>query len=192
MARELDDVRDEIDEIELGLDTSAAKIEALDRLSARSVPGTRQWAELVVTASEHRLMQRDFATAIAHLHEVHQSGIATDPSVEAHLLCAYLQAGDEARASELDQALRKRSREGTLGSDYAFVGETYEVAGDLRQALRWFSMAVRDVDPEDVDVHDSISLNGRFRVRRLLGLPEDAYDSATLELREIQRARFES
>lgn len=190
MDDELDAVLDWIDDIEEGFDGHEPKIAALDHRSASAVPGSPAWAELLVTAADHRQALGQYAAAIAQLEQVRAAGVATEPSVEAHLLSAHLAAGNAAEAEALDRELRARSRETYLGDDYNWVGESYEVAGLLKEALRWYSMANRDVDPDDIDGLEPFALTGRLRVRQLLDLSEDAYDAAARTVRARDRARW--
>ncbi len=190
MDEDLDAVQDQIDDIEINLEGRKEKIVALERLIADAVPGSAAWAELIVVAADHQQALGQHETALARLEEVRAAGVQTEPSVEAHLLSAHLRAGRDALAAELDRELRARSRETYLGADYDWVGEAYEEAGRLKEALRWFSMANRDIDPDDVDMLEPFALAGRWRVRQALGMPEDAYDVTARIVRERQRARW--
>jgi tetratricopeptide (TPR) repeat protein len=190
MDDDLDAVQDQIDDIEINLDGHEAKVVALERLVADAPPGSPGWAELIVVLSDHQQALGRHETAIAQLEEVRAAGVVTEPSVEAHLLSAHLGAGNDAAVADLDRELRARSRETHLGDDYHWVGEAYEEAGRLKEALRWFSMANRDVDPDDVDMLEPFALAGRWRVRQALGLPEDAYDLTARIVRERDRARW--
>jgi tetratricopeptide (TPR) repeat protein len=189
MDHEFEAVLDEIDDIEMGLEGHQPKIEALERLAAEATAGSRRWAELLLIASNHRVMVGEYAAAITQLEQVRAAGVESEPSVEAHLLSAHLAAGDDAEAAILDRELRARSRETHLGDDYLFIGESYEEAGRLKDALRWFSMANRDIDPGDVDQLDYLAVSGRLRVRQSLGLPQDAYDVSARTLRTEHAAR---
>jgi hypothetical protein len=68
------------------------------------------------------------------------------------------------------------------------VAESLEEAGLLQQAQRWFTMELRDLDPEldEPDVDERVALFGRARTRRALGQPMDAFDRLAEELREEQ------
>lgn len=100
-----------------------------------------------------------------------------DPRVG--LLGVALERGDDARADELLALLLARSRADELVvGDYEWIGEALEEAGRPRAALRWFTIPLRDIQPGDLDRMPVIALNGRWRVRRALDLPVDAYDEA--------------
>jgi tetratricopeptide (TPR) repeat protein len=189
MDEDLDAVQDQIDDIEINLDGREEKIAALERLLADAVRHSPAWAEVITVLAGHQQALGWHEAAIARLEEVRAAGIDTEPSIEAHLLSAHLGAGNDAEAAALERELRARSRETYLGDDYSWVGEAYEEADRLKEALRWFSMANRDVDPDDIDMLEPFALAGRWRVRRALGLPEDAYDEAARIVRESNRAR---
>lgn len=184
-----DDVWDELDDIELGPGDSEFKASTCEGRARQAPPGSDRWAEFLLVAAGHRIMLGQPDVAIRHLEAVRESGVVSEPSVEAHLVDAYLKAGREDDFVAAEKALRRRSADVHLGADYSFVGESLEEAGRLREALRWFTMANREVDPDELDTLDVVALNGRYRVRRQLGLPEDAYDLSALELREIANAQ---
>lgn len=101
--------------------------------------------------------------------------------LDAHVgvLGLELAAGDETRVDDLLRLLLTKSRGDQLViGDYEWIGDLLEDAGRLRQALRWFTIPLRDLQPGDVDAMPVLALNGRYRVRRALGMPEDAYDDA--------------
>jgi hypothetical protein len=63
------------------------------------------------------------------------------------------------------------------------IGETYEKAGDLREAHRWLNLAVRrfggraaDDDSTNQGIDLILLAIVRLRIRRALGLPPDAVD----------------
>jgi tetratricopeptide (TPR) repeat protein len=192
MDAEDDDIFDEITAIEESLDDHESKIAALEGMAAGAAPGSQRWAESLAYASEHRVQVGDFATAIAQFEAVAASGVVTDPSATVQLLIAHLAAGHQDEASAIDLELRLQSRNEHLGFAYAMIGEAYEEAGDLKQALRWFSLSNRDIEPDDWDSIDAIALWGRQRVRQVLELPEDAYDVSARELREYEIERLQS
>lgn len=184
------DVEDLIDDIEENLDGHEEKIAALERLLADVEHGSRSWIELTVTLAEHRGMLGQHETAIGLFEDVRDADVPTEPSIEAYLLVAHLAAGHDDAAAELERELRARSRHTDLGEDYHWVGEAYEEAGRLKEALRWFTMANRDIDPEDLDELEPWALYGRRRVRQALDLPPDAYDEAAALLQERYRTRW--
>lgn len=177
---------DLIDDVEERLQGREAKIAALDALAASAPHGSTAWIDFTVTASEHRLMDGDIQRAIEVLQSIRDSVPRYPTSVDATLHCAYLHAQDDLRVAELDRALRARSREEHLGDTYCFVADSYEEANRRKEALRWYTMANRDVDPTDLDRLDYFAVVGRWRLRRDLGLPEDAYDVSAQILRAEQ------
>jgi tetratricopeptide (TPR) repeat protein len=102
----------------------------------------------------------------------------------AGLLDVAHRSGDvPAQQAALAELIRLARADELTIATYSNVGEILEEAGDLRQALRWFNIPLRDVDPDDVDDELIAVLNGHWRVRRLLGLPLDRFDEAGEELR---------
>lgn len=95
------------------------------------------------------------------------------------LLDIALADGDDARVDELLAQLMVRSRADELVvGDYEWIAESLEDSGRLRAALRWFTIPLRDIQPGDIDLMPVVCLDGRWRVRRALDLPVDAYDEA--------------
>ena len=110
--------------------------------------------------------------------------------VRASLAAVLLDLDDEARANKLLEELRRDVAKGPVrGPVHEYVGERLEMHGRLEEALRWFTAGVVAADRpdarEDAKVGAVGTLNGRFRVRRALGLPQDRYD----EMAEEQRRR---
>jgi hypothetical protein len=108
--------------------------------------------------------------------------------VRASLAAVLLDLGDDSRADTLLQELRRDLAKGPLrGPVHDFVGERLELHGRHEEALRWFTAGVvsgeRPEAGEDARTDAVDCLSGRFRVRRVLGLPHDRYD----ELAEEQR-----
>lgn len=100
-----------------------------------------------------------------------------DPHVG--LLVVALVRQDVARIEDLLSTLITMSRADRLVlGDYEWIAESLEDAGHLRTALRWFTIPLRDIQPGDLDLMPPLCLDGRFRVRRALDLPVDAYDEA--------------
>lgn len=106
----------------------------------------------------------------------------------AQLLGVVLDLGEVARAEELLAELALALRDGHRHGEFVHetVGEALEMHGRPEEALRWFdaglSASERD-SPADLDIG---CLNGRFRVRRALGMPMDRFD----EICEARRAGY--
>lgn len=106
------------------------------------------------------------------------------------LLTIALARRDEGRVDELLTSLLARSRSDQLVvGDYEWIGESLEDAGRLRDALRWLTIPLRDIQPGDVDRLPILALDARYRVRRALDLPIDAYDDARDVWHEMDEAR---
>src|SRR5262245_4063229 len=62
------------------------------------------------------------------------------------------------------------------------LGEELVEAGRRRDALRWYNLALRDVEPDEVvddeDLDVTLVLRGRYQVRRALRLNPDPFDLA--------------
>ncbi|MDT0329995.1 SEC-C domain-containing protein [Nocardiopsis lambiniae] len=91
-------------------------------------------------------------------------------------------AGEAAQADALARALA--GDPALMPGPAHMLAELFEETGDLERALRCFNIACRDAlaDPaEDLaprNMLDAMVLQGRARVRRRLGLPEDDHDRA--------------
>ena len=99
-----------------------------------------------------------------------------------------LDAGREAEA-ELTFLRRRGSR---LPSEaIERVAECLEDKGRLKEAMRWFTLGLRDLDPQDdlPDHEEESALIGRWRVRQALELPPDHYDELARITVEARRAR---
>lgn len=105
-----------------------------------------------------------------------------DPRAE--LLGVVLRLGEKDRAEELLTQLREAVRDGHHGRFlHESVGEALELNGRLEEALRWFSAGLTLSERDTPDDPDIGCLNGRYRVRRALGLPMDRYDELSEERR---------
>lgn len=126
----------------------------------------------LVVRGDHDDARRVYRDAIA-------DGGHTVLSPLCGLLTVEIETSDEAATSELLGQLMQASRADALVvGDYTWIGDTLEDAGRLREALRWFTIPLRDIQPGDLDMLPEDCLAGRFRVRRKLDLPLDAYDDA--------------
>ncbi len=100
------------------------------------------------------------------------------------LLSVEIEAGHEDRVTEMLKDFLARARAGDLTiTECEWIGDTLEDAERHREAHRWFTIPLRDIDPLDIDDLPRGPLHGRWRVRRELDLPHDAYDDAAQLLR---------
>ncbi len=135
-------------------------------------------ARLLVAAAWHREQADEPAAALdLYRRAVSAPGNAA-PDTRCWLHSALLTAGLANEARQLADEIR-RGGPADLAI-YEVVGESYEEAGDLGQAHRWFTMGTRHVDVDALDAQDDpfgyALVRARRRVRRLLELPLDALD----------------
>ena len=186
--------RDELDAELEELEFSLTGQERLDAFRARAdalSTGEFGRAEYLAYLAEFLQMDERWDEADAVYDEALEDGGSTI----LHPLCGKLTVAarrhDEKALQQLTATLWSRARSGELGElDHEHIGETLEHAGHLREALRWFTVPLSGFDPqEDVDIIPVVCSNGRYRVRRALGLPHDRYDDAAELVREHATAR---
>ncbi|WNV74135.1 M48 family metallopeptidase [Geodermatophilus sp. DSM 44513] len=138
-------------------------------------------AALLVRAGEHLSAAGDHDGAVVLFHRAVAAGQPVPPDARCYLHGALLQTGDAEAARQLaDELRRERPADGDV---YLFLGESYESAGDLRQAHRWLTLgaqrALSDVQDGEFSAADDATglLMARLRVRDALGLPLDEYDA---------------
>ncbi|AWB92671.1 hypothetical protein [Aeromicrobium chenweiae] len=149
------------------------------RMLATFSPGQEGRAETLSRIADELAADDRLDEARSTYEEVADDGGRTILSPLAGLLDIALRQEDEARVDELLALLLARSRADQLVvGDYEWIAEALEESGRLRQALRWFTIPLRDIQPGDIDLMPEVVLEGRWRVRRALGLPIDAYDDA--------------
>lgn len=102
------------------------------------------------------------------------------------LLAVEIEAGHEDRVAEMLKAFLVQARTGTLTvTECEWIADTLEDAERHREAHRWFTIPLRDIDPLNVDALPRGPLQGRWRVRRELDLPLDAYDESAQLLENL-------
>jgi len=179
----IEEIQDQIEDWEGRLDgeefeqTLLAKFESLHH----GEPGR---AELLCSLAERRLSLGDPTRAREWFDmAVDEPGeVIIDPRCGLLQCLLALESNDE--LSALERELRRASAAGEWrGAFHEHIGETFELAGQLERALRWFNMGVRNLDLrwEDPTVSELLCLDGRHRVRRELGKPPDALDVETDE-----------
>lgn len=95
----------------------------------------------------------------------------------AMLVGVLLRLGETDRADALAAELRRDVRAGRAGrAVHGLVGEAFEGADRLRDALAWFDAGLTHHARLDPDEPEMVCLHGHYRVRRALGLPLDRYD----------------
>ena len=191
-----EDVEDLIEGWEL--DPAIDPMPRLVALLETMKPGDPGRCHVLTTASDHAFMRGDVEQALVHLDEadeqalVHLDEAEEDPGdeldyVRAMRISHLLVSGRLDEAEPLLAELRKQN-EKLSATARSRVAEALEEAGLLQQAQRWFTMELRDLDPEldEPDVDERLALFGRARTRRALGQPMDAFDRLAEELRAEQ------
>ncbi|MRK01410.1 hypothetical protein GEV27_07725 [Aeromicrobium sp. S22] len=173
-----DELCDALDEID-SEPQREQRLSEYRRMLATFSPGQEGRAETLSRIADELAADDRLDEARSTYQEVLDDGGRTILSPLAGLLDVALQQQDEARVDELLALLLVRSRADELVvGDYEWIAEALEEAGRLRPALRWFTIPLRDIQPGDLDLMPIVALEGRWRVRRALGLPVDAYDDA--------------
>ena len=154
----------------------AEKPATLEREADELVPGEYGRASLLIAAGEHWQMRGEYDEAHRCFEAARADGgeSASDPI--GNLLSLALDEGDEEAVRAHDAELRRLARrDGVSMSTYHLVGEAYEIRGQLRSALRWFSIPFTHLDPSE-GAFDDLLLTARRRVRQELGLAPDQLD----------------
>lgn len=174
----LDDVRDHIDELyeELSASDAGPTLEKIARDLPERAHGR---AEYLTSAAESYLMAERLEDAKRCAQDAIEDGGETVLVPEAQLIDILFAGGDHAAADEIAAGLRKRARDLSV-YDIEQIAEVYEAADRLKEAQRWFTIALRPYDPEDVTVGSDAytAAIARRRVRQQMGLAEDRFDQA--------------
>lgn len=140
-------------------------------------------AHLLVVAAEHLQLAHDMAEAfrLASAASEHPSA----QRFEAHptLISLHLENNELDAAVALADEVRKGGAD-ELGI-YEMIAESFEMAGEVTFAERWFAIGLRMLDRVGLESPgDRLSLlTGRYRVRRDAGKALDVLDVETEELR---------
>lgn len=127
----------------------------------------------MVTAAEWLHMAGDEDAAERVLLEATARGGSADIDPRAMLCYHLLQRHEADRARELSAQLRKDRH--VAPATYLLTGEAWEMAGDLKEATRWFTMGLLRSDGDPSGMAHLLGM-ARHRVRRTQGLPLDATD----------------
>jgi hypothetical protein len=184
-----DDVLDLIEEVDTRAKGHGGPAEAArqHRRLAERYPEHR--ADFLVAAGTQLSYAGDDEAALATYREAATAAGFATPDVRCYLVDGLLRTGRGAEAREVAEAV---GRDAPTDPDvFLYIGESFELAGDLPAAARWFTLGVarhQRVSGEDVpDVLDLMI--ARRRVRQAQSLPEDDDDMyAELELLERQLA----
>jgi tetratricopeptide (TPR) repeat protein len=188
MPLSLEDVEDLIDSWEIDPDVDTLE-PAAALLSSMSV-GDPGRADVLEVIADHQAMRGELDAALATLQDA-----AADPGADVDVVLAMraaflLEGGREEEADPLLRELRRRGPSLPVEARER-VGDTLEERGRLHEAMRWFTIGLRDLDPlRDVpDYDEEYALIGRRRVRTALGLPPDHYDDLARVVLETRLAR---
>jgi hypothetical protein len=155
-------------------------------------PGEPGRAEWFMHAGERWELGRDRARARSCYEAALADGGPAWIDPRAALISVLLDLGDSTRADELLAELRRDlAAHGPRGPVHDYVGEALEEHDRLEEALRWFGAGLSSAERSDPDTDELGCLNGRFRVRRRLGLAHDRYDVLCEQRRRESRARLE-
>ena len=187
MALTQDEVEDLIDswEFDPRVDTLAAGTEVLSGMGT-DAPGRTYLLQVI---ADHHAMRGDVDEALGTLA---RAGASTDEErdvLQAMRITFLLQAGRAAEAEPELTLLRHRGPQ--LPSEaIERVADALEEKDRLKEAMRWFTLGLRDLDPQDdlPDPDEESALIGRWRVRRALELPPDHYDELARITMDARRA----
>lgn len=169
---------EQLDEIG-SMQDRAWRLEQFRQLLTDMTFGEEGRAEVLTYLADDLMRDGQLDEAGVRYQEALDDGGRTVLEPHIGLLDVALARGDDARVDELLALLIAKSRADELVvGDHEWIGDSLEEAGRLREALRWFTIPLRDIQPGHYELMPIISLNGRWRVRRALGLPLDAYDDA--------------
>ncbi|GAB2444721.1 hypothetical protein GCM10027062_26160 [Nocardioides hungaricus] len=177
----LEDLLDEIEDIQYAAEPGVAARQLEE--AARSMgPGELGRAAFLVAAAESWTAIAELDAALRCAEDAVSDGGPTSLGSHAAVIEVLLAREEHdlalARAKEL-RALLAAGQASDTEPDY--VAEAFEEAGLLKEAHRWFSLAVAHVDPGEVEARLGgvlTTLIGRRRVRERLGLPPDRLDQA--------------
>jgi tetratricopeptide (TPR) repeat protein len=182
----LGDAYDVIEDIQFSL-TGQELLDALRAEADALAAGTEGRAAFLNVHGEFLAMDDRWEEARASYLESLDDGGPTILHPLVGLLSIAVKTGDDAAREEYHAALLDLARKDALtDATYEATGETLELGGHLRAALRWYNLALRDLDPDDVESLPIGALNGHDRVRRALGLPHDRFD----DVAPLVRANF--
>ena len=175
MPLSLDEVHDLIDS--WVVDPTMKTLGPATELLATMAVGDPGRIDVLQVIADHQSMRGDIDAALATLE---QAGPATQDEIDVVQAsrATYLIDGD--RHDQAEPLLKELRRRGSDLPAEALerVAEALEASGRLREAMRWFTIGLRDLDPfQDVPTFDEeLALMGRWRARKALELPPDHYD----------------
>jgi tetratricopeptide (TPR) repeat protein len=165
---------------EIGLATDRLdRLGEYEQILAGLPGGAEGHAEVLTCMADELKWQGRLDEAEATYRAAIDDGGRTVLSPYTGLLNVALERGaDEDVEGHLAQLLAQSRADRLVVGDYEWIAESLEESGRLRTALRWFTIPLRDIQPGDIDLMPPGCLQGRYRVRRALELPIDAYDES--------------
>lgn len=187
MPLSLDEVHDLIDswEFDPRVDTLGPATELLTTMAPED-PGRLDVLQVI---ADHQAMRGDVEAALATLGQAGPTSAEDADVIRAMRVSFLVEAGRGQEAEPLLLDLRHRGPR--LPSEaLERVADTLEGAGRLREAMRWFTIGLRDLDPlNDLPTaEEEYALIGRWRVRQALALPPDHYDELARITLDLRRA----
>ncbi|RLV50964.1 hypothetical protein D9V37_03265 [Nocardioides mangrovicus] len=179
-----EDYLEELERLQASGLSTTELADALEQRAASSPPGSVSRSGFLNAAGDFWGFAEDTERAEAAFRAAIADAGDPDRYAVSALLLLLLQHGRDDEADAVLADLLTAARAATLSSlTYEMVGQALADGGRPREALRWFTMPLRDVDPDALDDDDLALLAGRYEVRRTLGLGEDRFDQVTVELR---------
>jgi hypothetical protein len=143
-------------------------------------------AMLLVVAGDYRAMAEQHEAALDLFQRAVADGGECTPDARCSLLSGLLEVGRNDDAAALAAEIKAARLPDP--DVYHYIGETYEMRGDLAAATTWFTAGlVRFLHDDDVSDFAVETLAGsRSRVREAQGFPMDEYDELADEMLEAR------
>ena len=187
MPLSLDEVHDLIDSWEF--DPRVQTLEPATELLMTMAPGDPGRLHVLQVIADHQSMRGDVDAALATLDQAGATSAEDADVLHAMRVGFLIEAGRDEAAEPLLLDLRRRGP--SLPHEaIERVAEALEGVGRLREAMRWFTIALRDLDPQDEmpATAEEYALIGRRRVREALDLPPDHYDELAHVVLDLRRS----
>ena len=178
-----DEILDEVEELATRMPSEdlARHLEARAHALPQGAPGR---ASLLCHAGERWEMVDDFVHARACYEQAVADGGETYLDPRADLVNVLLEVGETEQADRMIEDLRRDAETGQAGEFlHERVGESLELHDRHEDALAWYAAGLARAEQGNPHTLDLGCLNGRYRVRRALGLPHDRYDQLCEERR---------
>lgn len=187
MPLSLDEVHDLIDSWEL--DPGVETLGPAKELLATMAVGDPGRLDVLQVIADHQAMRGDIDAALATLDQA-APGPGKDADVVQAMRVSFLIDGG--RGDEAEPHLRELRRRGAglPGEALERVADALEENGRLTEAMRWHTIGLRDLDPQQdmPDHEEEYALFGRWRVRKALELPPDHYDNLARSILDERRS----